>query len=91
MQGLSRLGDPPWVPAGLLDALQGIDDLPSLTTREFVGIMVAISGNVLISLALNLQKLAHKKVEKMRSDTNDGKPQSESSGIVSIGIIEDHD
>lgn len=42
---------------------QDMDDLPRLTTRTFVGIVVAISGNVLISLALNLQKLAHKRAE----------------------------
>jgi hypothetical protein len=42
---------------------QDMDDLPKLTTRTFVGIVVAISGNVLISLALNLQKLAHKRAE----------------------------
>ncbi|KAF9557247.1 DUF803-domain-containing protein [Agrocybe pediades] len=47
-----------------------MDDLPRLTTRTFVGIVVAISGNVLISLALNLQKLAHKRVEKMRLDAS---------------------
>jgi len=45
-----------------------MDDLPRLTTRTFTGIVVAISGNVLISLALNLQKLAHKRVEEMRLD-----------------------
>lgn len=39
------------------------DDLPKLTTATFIGIMVAITGNVLISLALNLQKLAHRRVE----------------------------
>lgn len=41
-----------------------MDDLPSMTTATFVGIMIAITGNVLISLALNLQKLAHKRVEQ---------------------------
>ncbi|PPQ66756.1 hypothetical protein CVT24_008713 [Panaeolus cyanescens] len=46
---------------------QGIDDLPKLTTRTLVGIVVAVSGNVLISLALNLQKLAHKRVEDRRN------------------------
>ncbi|KAF8076224.1 magnesium transporter NIPA-domain-containing protein [Lyophyllum atratum] len=39
------------------------DDLPKLTTATFVGIMIAVTGNILISLALNLQKLAHKRVE----------------------------
>jgi hypothetical protein len=41
----------------------GMDDLPRLTTQTAIGIIVAISGNVLISLALNLQKLAHKRLD----------------------------
>ncbi|KAJ7086735.1 magnesium transporter NIPA-domain-containing protein [Mycena epipterygia] len=42
--------------------------LPELTTGTVIGITVAITGNVLISLALNLQKLAHKRgeTEKLR-------------------------
>ncbi|RDB22614.1 putative magnesium transporter NIPA6 [Hypsizygus marmoreus] len=47
----------------LLTYIQPMDDLPKLTTAAFIGIMVAITGNVLISLALNLQKLAHQRVE----------------------------
>ncbi|KAJ7742417.1 magnesium transporter NIPA-domain-containing protein [Mycena maculata] len=35
--------------------------LPELNTGTVIGITVAITGNVLISLALNLQKLAHKR------------------------------
>jgi hypothetical protein len=37
---------------------------PIINTSTIVGISVAIAGNVLISLALNTQKLAHKRVEK---------------------------
>ncbi|KAJ7283838.1 magnesium transporter NIPA-domain-containing protein [Mycena rebaudengoi] len=40
--------------------------LPELTTGTVIGITVAITGNVLISLALNLQKLAHKRGEAER-------------------------
>lgn len=36
--------------------------LPSLTPATLTGILIAISGNVLISFALNLQKLAHKRL-----------------------------
>ena len=46
------------------------DDLPQVTTRTFIGIVVAVSGNVLISLALNLQKLAHKRVQERKQDAN---------------------
>ncbi|KAF8974374.1 magnesium transporter NIPA-domain-containing protein [Flammula alnicola] len=51
-------------------AIFGYDDLPQVTTRAFIGIVVAVSGNILISLALNLQKLAHKRVEKMLKVSN---------------------
>lgn len=51
-------------------------DLPELTTQTFIGIMVAITGNVLISLALNLQKLAHKRVETSKAEPS--KPPAKS-------------
>jgi magnesium transporter len=56
----------------------GMDNLPTLTTATFIGIVVAISGNVLISLALNLQKLAHKRIEarilaRQKPSRQDGK------------------
>jgi hypothetical protein len=41
----------------------GLANGPRLTTRECVGIVVSITGNVLISLSLNLQKLAHRRLE----------------------------
>ena len=45
-----------------------MDGLPTMTTQTFIGILVAITGNVLISLALNLQKVAHKRVETLEKD-----------------------
>ncbi|EIN10604.1 DUF803-domain-containing protein [Punctularia strigosozonata HHB-11173 SS5] len=39
---------------------------PRVSTREAIGIAVAICGNVLISFALNLQKLAHRRIELKR-------------------------
>ncbi|KAF9008899.1 magnesium transporter NIPA-domain-containing protein [Cyathus striatus] len=44
-----------------------MQDLPKISTTAFIGIMIAITGNVLISLALNLQKLAHKRVDAART------------------------
>ncbi|KAF4602260.1 hypothetical protein EYR40_005465 [Pleurotus pulmonarius] len=44
--------------------LYDMDDLPKVSTATFIGITVAIAGNVLISLALNLQKLAHRRLEE---------------------------
>jgi hypothetical protein len=42
------------------------DPLPDSKTASFIGITVAISGNVLISLALNCQKLAHRRLDEQR-------------------------
>ncbi|EGO01857.1 hypothetical protein SERLA73DRAFT_103923 [Serpula lacrymans var. lacrymans S7.3] len=41
-------------------------DLPHLTLQTSIGISVAIAGNILISLALNVQKLAHRRLERER-------------------------
>ena len=59
-----------------------MDGLPTMTTQTFIGILVAITGNVLISLALNLQKVAHKRVETMRKALDPGKRRrrSENNG-----------
>jgi hypothetical protein len=42
----------------------GTNNFPQVKTATVIGITVAIAGNVLISLALNLQKLAHKCLEQ---------------------------
>jgi hypothetical protein len=71
-----------------------MDGLPTMTTQTFIGILVAITGNVLISLALNLQKVAHKRVESLKKTLNNGKQRrhSEDNGYndVSEGLDE-HD
>ena len=52
----------------------GIKDIefPSVSSGTAIGISVAIAGNVLISLALNLQKLAHARLEKARTERFSG-------------------
>ena len=52
----------------MLHLLRGDDDSPlgGVISASFIGIIVAISGNVLISLALNCQKLAHKRLSEER-------------------------
>ncbi|KAF5364004.1 hypothetical protein D9756_000538 [Leucocoprinus leucothites] len=52
-----------------------MDDLPRLTTQTLIGITVAISGNILISLALNLQKLAHKRLDPQINGRANGNGQ----------------
>ncbi|KAI9066368.1 DUF803-domain-containing protein [Trametes sanguinea] len=41
-------------------------NLPRITPSAAAGIGIAISGNILISLALNCQKLAHRRLERER-------------------------
>ncbi|KAE9410286.1 DUF803-domain-containing protein [Gymnopus androsaceus JB14] len=48
------------------------DILPELTTGTVIGISVAIAGNVIISLALNLQKLAHKRMDAEKAQIDGG-------------------
>ncbi|KAJ7179840.1 DUF803-domain-containing protein [Mycena crocata] len=76
---------PPW-------PYNGLDlgsKLPELTTATAVGITVAIAGNVLISLALNLQKLAHKRGEAEKLKRREAKPAangtSHPNGISEAG------
>lgn len=57
---------PPLVLPLDLDDLPGGIDLPRISTSTAAGIGVAIAGNVLISLALNCQKLAHRRLERER-------------------------
>ena len=45
----------------MLDILSG--DSEGSRVHSFIGVVVAISGNIIISLALNCQKLAHKRLE----------------------------
>ena len=45
----------------MLDILTG--DSEGSKVHSFIGVVVAISGNIIISLALNCQKLAHKRLE----------------------------
>ncbi|KAJ7068124.1 DUF803-domain-containing protein [Mycena amicta] len=69
-----------------------IPDLPELTTGLVIGITVAITGNVLISLALNLQKLAHKRreAERLRLREQD-RAEASNSASSSNGVSEQSD
>ena len=59
----SHISSMSWVP---------VDDpgivLPHLTLQTVIGISVAVAGNLLISLALNLQKLAHLRLDRGRQN-----------------------
>ncbi|KAG1715953.1 hypothetical protein ID866_1242 [Astraeus odoratus] len=56
--------------------------LPHLTLQTLIGITVAIAGNVLISLALNTQKLAHLRLDRERRNKikNERKRATEARG-----------
>ncbi len=64
----------------------GIGDIefPSVSRPTAIGITVAIAGNVLISLALNFQKLAHARLEKARAERNNGLEDIEEEDSLSI-------
>ena len=57
-----------------------IPSLPHINRATFAGIVVAISGNVVISLALNCQKLAHKRLEAQRAAEGDELQSQSTSG-----------
>ena len=48
---------------------------PELDKRTVIGVSVAIAGNIFISLALNLQKLAHRRRDLAAAQTEGQKPQ----------------
>lgn len=68
-------------------AIRGMDDLPKISTRTFIGILFAVSGNILISLALNLQKLAHKRVEKSKAEALEPEEQRKYQTILLCGAL----
>lgn len=53
-------------------------NLPHVSKQTAIGIVVAISGNVLISFALNLQKLVHKRSQQRRLDATNGTAKQDS-------------
>jgi len=60
--------------------------LPEVENRTLIGITVAISGNILISLALNLQKLAHKRVRLENEHLHNGYHREPSPMLCSIAV-----
>jgi len=51
--------------------------LPELNNRMVIGVSVAIAGNILISLALNLQKLSHRRRDLAATQAEGQKPQQD--------------
>lgn len=57
-------------------------NIPHVSKQTLIGIVVAISGNVLISFALNLQKLSHKRTQLRRAaDATNGAPKPEQRNV----------
>lgn len=56
-----------------------LPNFPRFTRATIAGISVAICGNILISLALNCQKLAHKRLEKYPPAFTQNPPSSHTS------------
>jgi len=58
--------------------------LPELEKRTVIGVFVAIAGNVLISLALNLQKLAHRRRDLAAAQAVGQKSQQDAADAVRL-------
>jgi magnesium transporter len=63
------------------------------TTQSFIGIIVAICGNVVISLALNCQKLAHQRIERKRENSEpeykrESSPIKPANGEASVAVVD---
>jgi magnesium transporter len=68
------------------------EDPSPITTQSFIGIVVAIFGNVVISLALNCQKLAHRNIELARQAQLSPEAKSPSDpSTPPNGILRPHD
>ncbi|KAH9062200.1 DUF803-domain-containing protein [Lactarius vividus] len=75
----------------------GIEDIefPIVSRATVIGISVAVAGNVLISLALNLQKLAHARLEKARAERGHGledieeEDSADAGGALGVSIQHD--
>ncbi|KAK7049641.1 hypothetical protein VNI00_005672 [Paramarasmius palmivorus] len=60
----------------------GGEILPELTTATVIGITVAIAGNVLISLALNIQKLAHQRLDAEKPSRSESAPRGRTASTL---------
>ena len=58
--------------------------LPGLDKHTVIGVSVAIAGNVFISLALNLQKLAHRRKDLAAAHAEGQKPQHDSADTTRL-------
>ena len=76
-----------WSRSGIFSRVEGMDDLPKLTVRSGIGILIAVTGNILISLALNLQKLAHRRMEEAKNESIDHRNQGDDSLLCDSGIF----
>ncbi|KAH9960505.1 magnesium transporter NIPA-domain-containing protein [Russula dissimulans] len=66
---------------------RGIGDIefPSISRTMVAGISFAIAGNILISFALNLQKLAHARLDKARAERGHRLEAIQEEGCASQG------
>lgn len=64
-------------------------EFPSVSRATAIGITFAIAGNVLISFALNLQKLAHARLEAARAERSHGlkamEPEGDANADEAVG------
>ena len=58
--------------------------LPELDKHTVIGVSVAIAGNIFISLALNLQKLSHRRRDLAAAQTEGQKPQQDRNDALRL-------
>jgi len=58
-------------------------EFPSMSRPMVIGITFAVAGNILISFALNLQKMAHARLEAARAERGHGLDVMEQEGSAS--------
>jgi hypothetical protein len=66
------------------DSMGDVIQLPAIDKRTVIGVSVAIAGNVLISFALNLQKLAHRRRDLATTHTEAQKPQQDRADAMRL-------
>ncbi|CAG8544762.1 1291_t:CDS:2 [Racocetra persica] len=69
-----------WPPS---DKIPNLPDLPEV--KSFIGVIFAVSGNILISVALNIQKNAHNELQKLQLDRLDSSDFANTSPQTPVG------
>ncbi|KAG0057565.1 hypothetical protein BGZ83_008147 [Gryganskiella cystojenkinii] len=64
-------------------------DFPDINVHSYIGVIIAIAGNILISVALNIQKYAHNQLQPSNSPTDPkhGHPSTFPYSVEEEGVL----